>query len=188
MDLLVKLAEYQTMETERLILRPVSLEDTQSLFEYASNIENTTHVFPTHLSKDETREAITKYYLQLPLGKYGIILKENDKFIGTIDLRLEVDHKRAEIGYVINLKYSGNGYVTEAANQLLKLSFEEMGLNQVKGVHSTLNPKSGQVMKRLGMKKVGVMPKNRIHKDKIVDDVIYAITDNMYKENNKPKT
>ncbi len=32
------------------------------------------------------------------------------------------------------------------------------------------------------------MPKNRIHKDKIVDDVIYAITDNMYKENNKPKT
>ena len=33
------------METERLILRPVSLEDTQSLFEYASNIENTTHVF-----------------------------------------------------------------------------------------------------------------------------------------------
>ena len=41
MDLLVKLAEYQTMETERLILRPVSLEDTQSLFEYASNIENT---------------------------------------------------------------------------------------------------------------------------------------------------
>ena len=85
---------------------------------------------------------------------------------------MEVDHKRAEIGYVINLKYSGNGYVTEAANQLLKLSFEEMGLNQVKGVHSTLNPKSGQVMKRLGMKKVGVMPKNRIHKDKIVDDVI----------------
>ena len=94
MDLLVKLAEYQTMETERLILRPVSLEDTQSLFEYASNIENTTHVFPTHLSKDETREVITKYYLQSPLGKYGIILKENDKFIGTIDLRLEVDHKR----------------------------------------------------------------------------------------------
>ena len=65
---------------------------------------------------------------------------------------------------------------------MLSLSFETLGLNQVKAMHSTINPKSGEVMTRLGMKKIGVMPKNRIHKEKIVDDVIYAITDTEYAE------
>ncbi|WP_275589661.1 hypothetical protein [Mammaliicoccus sp. E-M21] len=40
-------------------------------------------------------------------------------------------------------------------------------------------------MERLGMKKIGVMPKNRIHKEKIVDDAIYVITNDEYKEMKK---
>ena len=45
--------------------------------------------------------------------------------------------------------------MTEAGLALLSLSFETFGLNQVKAMHSTINPKSGEVMKRLGMKKIG---------------------------------
>ncbi|MGK9045530.1 GNAT family N-acetyltransferase [Mammaliicoccus vitulinus] len=185
MDLLVILGENQTMETERLILRPVSLDDTASLYEYASNIENTSHVYPTHLSTEETKEVIANYYLKAPLGKYGIVLKEENKLIGTIDLRIESAHKRGEIGYVLNLNYAGKGYMTEAGLQLLNLAFDKLKLNQVKALHSTINPKSGQVMKRLGMKKIGVMPKNRIHKEKIVDDAIYVITNTEYEEMKK---
>ncbi|MDO0957530.1 GNAT family protein [Mammaliicoccus sciuri] len=182
MDVLVELAENQILETERLILRPINLNDVESLFEYASDVENTTHVFPTHLSKEDTKSTIAGYYMKAPLGKYGIELKSEDKLIGTIDLRVEQEHKRGELGYALNLKYTGNGYMTEAGLALLTLSFETLGLNQVKAMHSTINPKSGEVMKRLGMKKIGVMPKNRIHKEKIVDDVIYAITDTEYAE------
>ncbi|WP_204201001.1 GNAT family N-acetyltransferase [Mammaliicoccus sciuri] len=182
MDVLVELAENQILETERLILRPINLNDVESLFEYASDVENTTHVFPTHLSKEETKNVIAKHYMRSPLGKYGIELKSENKLIGTIDLRVEQEHKRGELGYALNLKYTGNGYMTEAGLALLSLSFETFGLNQVKAMHSTINPKSGEVMKRLGMKKIGVMPKNRIHKEKVVDDVIYAITDAEYAE------
>nr|WP_263314889.1 GNAT family protein [Mammaliicoccus sp. Marseille-Q6498] len=181
MDLLVKLAEYQRMETDRLILRPVTLEDTNALYEYASKLENTTHVFPTHNSIEETKKVIARYYMESPLGKYALELKEENKLIGTIDLRVYTDHKKAEIGYVLNLDYSGKGYMTEAANQILSLSFDTMKLNQVYAVHSTINPDSGKLMKRIGMKKIGVMPKNRIHKDKIVDDAYYVITNDEYR-------
>lgn len=184
MDILVTLGENQYLETERLILRPVTLEDTEDLFEYASDIENTSHVFPTHQSIEETKEVIANFYLKSPLGKYGIVLKENNKFIGSIDLRVESEHKRAEIGYALNLSYTGQGYMTEAGTKILSLAFDKLNLNHVKAVHSTINPKSGEVMKRLGMKKVGVMPKNRIHKEKIVDDVIYVITDTEFQDIN----
>ncbi|UXU84338.1 GNAT family N-acetyltransferase [Mammaliicoccus sciuri] len=62
MDALVELAENQIIETERLILRPINLNDVESLFEYASDVENTTHVFPTHLSKEDTKSVIAGYY------------------------------------------------------------------------------------------------------------------------------
>ncbi len=185
MELLVTLGENQTLETDRLILRPVSLDDTESLYEYSSNIENTSHVFPTHLSKEETKEVIANYYLKSPLGKYGIVLKEEHKLIGTIDLRVDTEHKKGEIGYVLNLNYSKNGYMTEAGLEILSLAFDKLKLNQVNAMHSTINPKSGQVMERLGMKKIGVMPKNRIHKEKVVDDAIYVITNDEYKEMKK---
>ena len=67
MDVLVELAENQILETERLILRPINLNDVESLFEYASDVENTTHVFPTHLSKEETKSVIAKHYMRSPL-------------------------------------------------------------------------------------------------------------------------
>lgn len=180
--MLVILGEHSVMETTRLILRPITLEDTADLNEYASSIENTVHVFPTHLSIDETKEVIAAHYLNAPLGKYAIELKNENKLIGTIDLRINQKHKTGEIGYALNLDYSGKGYMTEAGNQILKLAFEHLKLHQVKASHSTINPKSGQVMHRLGMEKIGVLPKNRVHKEKIVDDVIYVITDEKYKK------
>ncbi|MDT3993596.1 GNAT family protein, partial [Mammaliicoccus fleurettii] len=98
-----------------------------------------------------TKEVIANYYLKSPLGKYGIVLKEEHKLIGTIDLRVDTEHKKGEIGYVLNLNYSKNGYMTEAGLEILSLAFDKLKLNQVNAMHSTINPKSGQVMERLGM-------------------------------------
>ncbi|GGI40819.1 GNAT family N-acetyltransferase [Mammaliicoccus stepanovicii] len=182
MDIIVALAENQYLETERLKLRPVRLEDVDALFEYASDLENTAHVFPAHPTTDETRKVIARFYMAAPLGKYGIILKEEDKLIGTIDIRVEEHDKKAELGYAMNQKYSGQGYMTEAGNKILEFAFQEMKLNQIYARHSTINPKSGKVMQRLGMKQIGILPKNRVHKDQIVDDITYAITNDQYAE------
>ena len=45
-SLFIKLAKYPIIETERLVLRPVTLDDAEAMFEYASNQENTRYHFP----------------------------------------------------------------------------------------------------------------------------------------------
>ena len=44
-SLFIKLAKHQIIETERLVLRPVTLDDAEAMFEYASDKENTRYTF-----------------------------------------------------------------------------------------------------------------------------------------------
>jgi ribosomal-protein-alanine N-acetyltransferase len=147
------LAVNAVLETERLKLRPVTLADAEDMYEYASDDENTYYVFNTHGSVDDTRYSIANFFIANPLGKYGIELKDNQKLIGTIDLRVNMKRSSAEIGYVLNKKYFNKGYTTEAAQELLKFAFEILELEKVFATCNKENKASAAVMKKLGMTK-----------------------------------
>lgn len=74
-SIFVKFAQYPSIETERLLLRPVTLDDAEAMFEYASDRENTRYTFPTNQSLEETKNNIAHFYLANPLGHWGIELK-----------------------------------------------------------------------------------------------------------------
>ncbi|MGC3771575.1 GNAT family N-acetyltransferase, partial [Enterococcus faecalis] len=137
-------AENQQLETERLHLRPVTLADTDDLFEYASDEETTRFVFPKNETKEETRASIAKYFMGEPLGKYGIEVKETGKMIGTIDLRVNETNNVGELGYVLNRAFWGNGYMPEAATALIELGFAKMKLMRIFALHDQDNPASGR--------------------------------------------
>ena len=114
-SLFIKLANHPIIETERLVLRPVTLDDAEAMFEYASDKETTRYTFPTNQSLEETKNNIAQFYLANPLGRWGIELKSSGEFIGTIDLhKLDTILKKAAIGYIINQKYWNQGLTTEA--------------------------------------------------------------------------
>ena len=151
-NLFVKLAAYREIETERLRLRPVTLEDVPAMFEYASDEAVTRYTFPTNQSLEETRNNIALFYLASPLGRWGIELKENKKFIGTIDLLdLDLRLKKGSIGYVLNKDYWNQGLATEATRTVIALAFEQLGMNKLIAVHDKDNPASGRVMAKAGM-------------------------------------
>lgn len=153
----VKMAKHNTIETPRLLLRPVTLKDAEDMHEYASDEKTTYYVFDRHTSMKETEEAIVSYFIEEPLGKFGIELKATGKLIGTIDLRVKDSEKRALIGYTLNKDYHGSGYMTEAANRVLELGFDTLGLGCIAALHDERNAVSGKVMERLGMQKEGVL-------------------------------
>lgn len=169
-------AENQYLETERLTLRPVRLSDANDMHEYASDEERVAYVFPIHQSFKDTKESIANYFMAAPLGKYGIELKATGKFIGAIDLRVVEQHNIAEIGYSLNKAFWGQGYVPEAANEVLRLGFEELKLMRIFATHDIDNPKSGRVMEKIGMKIEGNVPNARMWKGKVVTDIIRGIT------------
>ena len=70
-SIFLKLSQYPIMETERLLLRPVTLDDAEAMFDYASDRENTRYTFPTNQSLEETKNNIAQFYLANPLGTLG---------------------------------------------------------------------------------------------------------------------
>ncbi|KJQ65580.1 acetyltransferase (GNAT) family protein [Streptococcus oralis subsp. oralis] len=68
-SIFVKFAQYSSIETKRLFLRPVTLDDAEAMFEYASDRENTRYTFPTNQSLEETKSNIAQFYLANPLGR-----------------------------------------------------------------------------------------------------------------------
>lgn len=146
------LAEHMIIETDRLLLRPVTLDDAEAMFDYASDEENTRFVFARHSSVEDTRNQIARYFLRRPLGNYGIEIKESQTFIGSIDLN-KIDDllKTAAIGYCLNKNYWNQGYATEALKAVLACAFEQVGMNKLVACYDEANPASGRVMAKAGM-------------------------------------
>ena len=158
------LAEHRKFETNRLTLRPIDLGDTEDMFAYSSNIENTYYIYPAHLTLEDTKFSIANYFMSEPLGKYGVELKEEGKLIGTIDLRIKPAQLSAEIGYVLSHDYQGKGYATEAARAILDFAFTVLELEKVSATCNSENVASEALMIRLGMKKEGELRRYQVWK------------------------
>ena len=142
------------IETERLILRDASVADAEDMFEYAKLEEVTKYLsWKPHISvKDSekilemlSKEAKEKdsYVLK------AIVLKENDKMIGTIDARIFGDGlKDAEFGYCLNPKYWNKGYMSETLKAFIQTLHKERGVENVFGSFERENIASKRVMQK----------------------------------------
>lgn len=181
MSLKAQLAGFSTLQTERLILRPVQPDDAEAMFDYLRDEETVRFITvpPVKTVTEVLENSIQSYFMLDPIGKWAIVY--DPKMVGTIDLRLNEAHRQAEIGYVLNKRYWGQGIMPEAAQAILAVGFDQLQLVRIFSEHDTRNPKSGRVMTKIGMQQEGVALKSQIIKGEIVDMVHYAITDTQYK-------
>lgn len=105
------------IETERLVLRPITEGDAQDIFEYCQNPNVGIHAgWKPHDSIEETREIMKTIFLGQE-SVFGMTLKETGKLFGTIGLMPDPkrqNDKAMMLGYAISEDYWGNGYATEA--------------------------------------------------------------------------
>lgn len=143
------------METERLILRRWNESDADDLYRYASDPDvGPIAGWPAHKSADESRDVIKNVFN----GKeaYAIALKENDKPIGAIELKLnghtnmtECDDE-CELGYWLGKPFWGQGIMPEAVNEILRHAFEDCGMQKVWCGYYEGNDKSRRVQEKCG--------------------------------------
>ena len=101
------------METKRLILREIRESDSVDMFEYA-HLDNVGPVagWAPHKRISETRAIISLFNdkkFNGQLGTIAIVLKENNKMIGTVELHTFTPGFKAELGYTVNPQYWGRG-------------------------------------------------------------------------------
>ena len=171
----------QTIETERLILRKFRLEDAEDMFKNYTSSEKVTEYLTW---KPHENVKGTESYLNYILPEYekndtyrwAIVWKENNEVIGCIDVVDKNDKKfRAELGWVLGDKYWGKGIMPEAGKAVLEQLFN-IGYKRIQALHDVNNPKSGRVMKKIGMTHEGVLKKYEPNNEGILTDCdIWAI-------------
>ncbi|WP_343101035.1 GNAT family N-acetyltransferase [Romboutsia sp. MSSM.1001216sp_RTP31141st1_G3_RTP31141_220114] len=145
--------------TKRCILKEVCLENTKDMYEYAKEEKVVRYMtFPKHESLGNTKNLIESFFIErYKQGisyDYGITYKENNKFIGTSGF-CRIENKVATLGYCLNPDYWNKGIMTEVVTRLIKFGFDDLKLEKIEAQFYDGNIKSGNVMKKCGMKYLG---------------------------------
>lgn len=143
------------LETERLILRPWQESDAESLFEYAKDSAiGPIAGWPAHTDFEQSRFVI-KHVLSAPQA-YAVCLKTDGKAIGAIELKLNghtdmTDREdECELGYWIGKPFWGQGLIPEAAKEMIRHGFEDLGMRAIWCGYYEGNTKSKRVQQKCG--------------------------------------
>ena len=148
----------EVLETTRLILRGWRDEDAPSLFKYASDerigppagwlphtdVGYSRAVIRTILSKEEVYAICIKGQEKEPVGSIGLTLKGSPE--------RPLNPGDAELGYWIGYPFWGQGFVTEAAKELIRHGFEDLGLERILCGYFQGNNRSKRVQVKCGFK------------------------------------
>ncbi len=165
-----------TLETARLKLRPYSDADIADLLpliggrEVAATTLRIAHPYTEQDARDFlafTHEA-GKIWL-------AITSRQDSRQIGGVGLRVDEQHQHAELGYWLGAPYWGQGYATEAAREMLRYGFEDLGLHRIFASHFKHNPASGRILRKLGMRHEGCQREHLRKWDEFVDSELYGM-------------
>jgi RimJ/RimL family protein N-acetyltransferase len=151
----------EIIHTDRLTLRPPTMEDAQTLFEaYTQDPEVTRYLaWKPHESVDETSDWLEKrvaaWAADGPAFVWLLTRKPEDAPIGAIDL--ELSPPRAQLGFVLAKTHWGRGYMTEAARRLVEWALAQESIWRVWALCDLENTASARVLQKLGMQKEGTL-------------------------------
>ena len=145
------------LETDRLLLRHLVLDDFDELFALYSDPEIRTFFPEGVLNYEDTKDELEWFLNGHPkhpeLGLWATIHKETGRFIGRCGLLpWEIDAKlEIEIAYLIDKAYWGQGLGTEAANGILQYAFDQLKLSRLICLIDPDNLASQRVAEKIGM-------------------------------------
>ena len=150
-----------TLQTERIVLRKLSMDDTDDMYEYACRSDVTEFLtWSPHPDKAHTFDNLSYLQKRYKTGDFfdwAIVCRDTEKMIGTCGFtRFDFANNSAEIGYVINPEFKGNGIATEVVGRVIRFGFENLDLNRIECRFITENNASRRVMEKNRMTFEGV--------------------------------
>ena len=163
--------------TPRVVLRWISEDDVDSLFEIFSNSQVMRYWSSGPLAN---REAAAEMQREIAEGnenntmlKWGLALRESNKVIGTTTLfNLSLSNGRAELGYAMGHAHWGKGYMNEALRALVAYAFEDLHLRRLEADVDPRNNASIRTLERLGFQREGFL-RERWHVEGEIQDALF---------------
>ena len=173
---------FPVIETERLVLRRITNDDVNEVFELRSNPETMKYI-PRPLVKttEDALEHIATIEDKIVTNvgiNWGISLKDHPKLLGIIGFyRMQPENYRAEIGYILLPEFHGRGIIPEAVNRLNRFGFENLKLHSIEAVIDPENFASEKVLQKCGYTKEAHLKEVEFYDGKFLDKVIYSLLD-----------
>ena len=168
--------------TDRLLLRPLTPGDADSLLVYRSRPDVCRYVPFEPMDKQVIADRLAGAWARTELTDegqsltLGVVLARTGQLVGDVILFWHSrEHGGGELGYVFNPDFAGHGYATEAARAVLRLGFEDLGLHRIVARLDERNGASAAVARRLGMRQEARLVENEIFKGEWSTELQFAL-------------
>ncbi|ARC55561.1 Spermidine N(1)-acetyltransferase [Frondihabitans sp. 762G35] len=177
------LVEASAILTERLLLRPLTIDDLDDVLVYQSDPEVLRYMLWPARDRAAAREHLERRVdlVRLAHDGDGLVLAVETQespgcVIGEVNVSLtSVADRQAEVGWIVAPEFQGRGYAFEAASRILQLCFEDLGSHRV---HARLDPRNAAsvaLCRRLGMREEAHFVEDLFFKGEWADTGVYAI-------------
>lgn len=172
------------IRTERLLLRPFEIDDLDARHAYESRTDVARYLYWHPRDRTDCAEKLKASLDMTTIEREGdalkiaVTLSDSGTLVGDVNIEwLSRENGSAEIGYIFHPDYHGRGYASEAAAELLRLGFDELGVHRIIGRCEARNTASAQVLRKLGMRQEAHLLENEFVKGEWQSELIFAILD-----------
>ena len=174
-----------TLETTRLILRPLTIDDFEAVHSWAGNPENTRYMAWGPNTEEQTQEFLASF---VTAGKdFAVVIKNTGNVVGSCGVYPDKNNDTGELGWILHKDYWKHGYGTELGGELIRYGFDNLKMRRLTAPCAAVNYGSCRVMERNGMRREALHVKAfwaRVNKEWI-DEARYAILSEEYTQENK---
>ena len=168
----MKLRDYGTIKTERLLLRHFQPGDEAGCFAFLSDRDTCWKDggYEPFTEQDEEYRILMGRFAA-DRNRYMIVLREENQVIGTLHL-MEGEGQAVEIGYVISPGYRRWGYASEAVTAAIDTIFAHGDAEKITAGAFPYNPVSMQMLEKLGFVRTGRVVQESTHPGKATLDLV----------------
>ena len=141
------------IETDRLLIRPVNVNDAEAIYKWASDPDVTKYmIYSTHPNVEHTRQWLESFDIN-DEDSYdlGFVDKQTGELVGMGGIVYRKEDDNWVIGYNLRKDHWGRGLVPEALNAIIDHVRKQREIKAIVGQFADENTKSRRVMEKLGM-------------------------------------
>ncbi len=158
----------------------MTLEDAPEFFSLRSNPEAMKHICkPLQTSLKEAENMILKMDAMIDSNNginWGICFKDEPAFIGTVSFhRVDKEHYRAEIGYMLKPVHWKKGIISEAVAAIIDHGFDKMKLHSIEAQIDPTNTGSEKTLQKFNFVKEAYYKENYFFDGVFLDTVVYSL-------------
>lgn len=172
---------FPVLTTAHFRLRELTEDDADAMVDLFGNPEVVRYLIvePPCDNRERALEMIRwmkGFYDSHEAIRWAITFHDDDTLIGTCGFHFwSREHRRCDIGYDLNPKYWGRGYMTEIAHAIVRWCFENLNLHRIQADCTAGNIGSERVLEKVGFRHEGTWRENTFEHGRFVDLKQYGL-------------